>query len=313
MEYVAMAVSNEKTHVNASPSRFTVNTEGSDNIREYVISRMGQLTEISKDLAINSPRYILIRYADESERYFKYECELYNIFPMAACHKVEQNVSTSKTENSYAILNNVTTDSVRYVKPTYTATPTYTQSSVNRNTSAPPKRKSMLGKIVIGVLIILGFFLVVGPMMLSDADTSSTHSATNTTPSLTTPTPSPVSEPQSGAILSGSEVYNGSEITITASGGESCVVKLKTSSGITRLSFYVRAGETVTIGVPAENLYIYFASGKTWYGINNLFGEYTSYSMDDEILDFTEYTWEYTLYPVNNGNFSETPIDASEF
>jgi ABC-type maltose transport system permease subunit len=24
-------------------------------------------------------------------------------------------------------------------------------------------------------------------------------------------------------------------------------------------------------------------------------------------LDFSQYTWEYTLYPVTNGNFSETP------
>ena len=120
-------------------------------------------------------------------------------------------------------------------------------------------------------------------------------------------------EPQSGAILSGAEDFNGSEITIKASTVNSCVVKLKTTSGIDRLSFYVRAGDTVTVGVPAECLYVYFASGDTWYGKNLLFGEDTYYSMDDELADFTQYTWEYTLTPITNGNFSETPIDASEF
>lgn len=67
------------------------------------------------------------------------------------------------------------------------------------------------------------------------------------------------------------------------------------------------------MGVPAEYLYVYFASGDTWYGASNLFGEHTNYSMDDELLNFKEYTWEYTLYPVTDGNFSQTPIDADDF
>lgn len=123
----------------------------------------------------------------------------------------------------------------------------------------------------------------------------------------------PVTEPRSGYILSGAENYYGSEITIKAHSSESCVVKLKTSGGTTRLSFYVRAGDTVTVGVPAEQLNVYFASGDTWYGENDLFGEYTSYYKDSSICDFTNYTWEYTLYPVSNGNFSQTPIDEDEF
>ncbi len=123
----------------------------------------------------------------------------------------------------------------------------------------------------------------------------------------------PVSEPESGQILSGYEAFRESEITVTASKGSSCLVKLKTSSGIERLSFYVRAGETVTIGVPCEYLYVYFASGETWYGEEHHFGANTSYSKDDQIADFSRYTMTYTLYPVTDGNFSQTPIDKSEF
>lgn len=123
----------------------------------------------------------------------------------------------------------------------------------------------------------------------------------------------PVTELRSGQILSGIEPYDASEITITASGGSSCVVKLKTSSGVERMSFYVRAGDTVTVGVPCEYLYVYFASGDTWYGTTHLFGEDTSYSMDDTICNFYDYNWEYTLYPVTSGNFEQTPIDENEF
>lgn len=122
----------------------------------------------------------------------------------------------------------------------------------------------------------------------------------------------PVAEPASGTILSGSRVTDESELTIKTS-NHSCVVKLKNILGETELSFYVRKNTTVTVNVPCEYLYVYFASGETWYGYNHLFGENTAYSKDDKILDFTNYTWEYTLYPVTNGNFTQTEISENEF
>ena len=44
-----------------------------------------------------------------------------------------------------------------------------------------------------------------------------------------------------------------------------------------------------------------------------MFGEDTVFSKDDEMLDFTECGWEYTLQPVYDGNFSETPSNENEF
>lgn len=307
MEYIGMAVSTEKVHVNSTPTRFKVDEKGTDNIREYVIARMESLVEISKELAINSPQYIMIRYADESVKYFKYDTEFCNIFSMAECHKVTENIQTSEEESPYALQKNDTVNSGNYVKSTYTQ-----QNVTSTRTPSQKKAQGGLGKkILIGILSVYIITIVFGLLttLFSDETETSTSSVSNNSESTLTP----VSEPKSGAILSGIEVYDESEITITASGEESCVVKLKTSSGVTRLSFYVRAGDTVTVGVPAECLYVYFASGDTWYGWSNLFGEYTSYSMDDEMCDFSRYTLEYTLYPVNNGNFSETPIDASQF
>lgn len=161
------------------------------------------------------------------------------------------------------------------------------------------------GKIIgWGLAIIVILALLVNAIVSDDTPTPTIPQE---------PTLAAVQEPRSGTVLLGSEDLNGSELTITASGGSSCVVKLKTASGTTRLSFYVRAGDTITVGVPAEYLYVYFASGDTWYGEKHLFGKNTSYGMDDELLDFTQYTWEYTLYPVSNGNFSETPIDPEDF
>lgn len=126
--------------------------------------------------------------------------------------------------------------------------------------------------------------------------------------------PRQLSRPASGTILSGSE-YSGSEITIIADSSYDYVVSLKDSSGREYVSFFVRSGDTVTVGVPANYLFVYFASGKEWYGYGKglMFGEDTEYTKDDEVLDFTQYTYEYTLYPVNNGNFSETPSNEDDF
>lgn len=127
--------------------------------------------------------------------------------------------------------------------------------------------------------------------------------------------PKPVTKPVSGTVLSGEEVFDGSEIKVIAASNSDYVVSLKDSNGTLRVAFYVRAGQVATVGVPAEHLYVYFASGDTWYGYGKgkMFGEETYYSKDDELMDFTQYTWEYELQPVTNGNFSETPSNANEF
>ena len=125
----------------------------------------------------------------------------------------------------------------------------------------------------------------------------------------------PVTMPKSGEVLSGSETKWQSELTVKASYGTSCVVSVKNSYGKECVTFFVRSGDTVTMGVPNEKLRVYFASGSKWYGYGRgkMFGKETSYTKDDDLLDFSKYTWSYTLYPVTNGNFSETPSSASEF
>lgn len=126
--------------------------------------------------------------------------------------------------------------------------------------------------------------------------------------------PRKVTRPASGTLFSGIK-YLDSEITVTADSSYDYVVLLKDKHGAERVSFYVRAGDTVTVGVPSEYLYVYFASGKDWYGYGKglMFGADTSYTKDDDALDFDNYTWEYTLYPVSDGNFSETPSNENEF
>lgn len=184
-------------------------------------------------------------------------------------------------------------------------------SDLFRNSKALPVLSAIA--LIIGAVIVAIILLNV---IFPDNNENTSITTTSTTMKQTTRTATKsyyYPEPESGYILQGRERYGESEITVTASSSESCVVKLKNRAGNTVLSFFVRAGETVTVGVPSQYLYVYFASGKTWYGENDLFGEFTSYSKDSTICNFEDYTMTYTLYPVTNGNFSETPIDEEEF
>lgn len=208
------------------------------------------------------------------------------------CHhcgtKIEKTEPQEQSQSSpYAYVPPSNTQSSPYAYiPSYTPTPTRKQGM-----SQKTKTGIIIGAVILAIIIIICI-----------ANSSGNDEGLT-----------PVTEPRSGQILTGTEPYNESEITVSASGGSSCVVKLKTSSGVERMSFYVRAGDTVTVGVPCEYLYVYFASGDAWYGTAHLFGEDTYYSMDDTICNFYDYAWEYTLYPVSSGNFEQTPIDEEQF
>ncbi len=123
----------------------------------------------------------------------------------------------------------------------------------------------------------------------------------------------PLDLPKNGQVFVGAGLNRESELKIKSKTSKSCYVKLKNAAGTDVFAFFVRAGSTVTISVPKGNYYVYFAYGDEWYGTEDVFGPDTTYAKDDELLDFSEYTWEYTLEPVKNGNFSATPIDAEEF
>ena len=124
-------------------------------------------------------------------------------------------------------------------------------------------------------------------------------------------------EPKSGTILFGEKLKSKSKITVNASKQSAVVVCLKTGAGVTHYAFYVQAGDSVTVNVPDEALYAFFASGdgSQWrgYGQGKLFGDTTVFTKDIHTLYLKTYHYTYTLYPVTDGNFSETPSDESEF
>ena len=263
------------------------------------------LKEISELLAENSPRYIMICFADESKMYFEYEEGFCGVFSVINQHKPHEQRSDNEYVSPYALqktsdvnLNTCSSDLQRPIIQRPTST-----------NNVQKKKDSLLTKLIIALVCFVAFVGIVAyGVSQPDNDVVVPPNITTTENYLI-----PKTQPLNGEILSGYDDYNGSEITIKSSSNEAYVVKLKDVYNDEIMSFYVRAGATVTIGVPAEEMYVYFASGNVWYGMDDLFGDSTSYSMDDELKDFENYTYEYTLYTVSNGNFSETPIDAEDF
>ena len=123
----------------------------------------------------------------------------------------------------------------------------------------------------------------------------------------------PLDLPENGQIFIGEKRSWGCTLTVKCSSSQSCYVKMKDANHNDVLSFFVRAGQRAEVYVPSGHYYVYFAHGVDWYGSEYLFGEETSYSMDDELTDYVNYSWSYDLVPSYNGNFSDTPIDASQF
>jgi hypothetical protein len=83
------------------------------------------------------------------------------------------------------------------------------------------------------------------------------------------------------------------------------------------LTVFVRAGNTVEFDMPIGSYRMKYATGKTWYGENYLFGDQTCYNKADEQFDFsvvgnqaTGYTVELYLQPHGNLHVSRiTPSD----
>lgn len=104
-----------------------------------------------------------------------------------------------------------------------------------------------------------------------------------------------------------------SEIIVHASDESDCVVKLKShATGTTMYAFYVKSGRTAEKPIPPGTYDVCFAFGVKWYGYENLFGEYTSCSKDENIEFIYGTAWEYTLTPVQFGNLTLDDMDLAD-
>jgi hypothetical protein len=84
------------------------------------------------------------------------------------------------------------------------------------------------------------------------------------------------------------------------------------------MSIFIRAGQTVELGVPVGSYKAKIASGQTWYGDSIRFGPNTSYAMLDTVLHFSIQGSqllgkELTLTQIKDGNLRQVPLGANDF
>lgn len=84
------------------------------------------------------------------------------------------------------------------------------------------------------------------------------------------------------------------------------------------ISIFVRAGQNANIKVPLGSYEIKFASGKTWYGENYLFGNETVYTKATQKIDFymsgnTIKGYTIQLYQQVGGNLKTEKINSKDF
>ncbi len=102
----------------------------------------------------------------------------------------------------------------------------------------------------------------------------------------------------------------------TRPGSGNFYVKLvKQFSNETTMVIFIRDGETAgDVDVPVGSYELRYASGRTWYGEDDLFGEETSYSKAASDFTFGDgegYTVE--LYKQLNGNLQTHPVNKNNF
>jgi hypothetical protein len=109
------------------------------------------------------------------------------------------------------------------------------------------------------------------------------------------------------------------DLTIKTASGCNYLVRLyDASTELAVLSVFVRGGETVTVKVPLGTFTVKFASGIKWQDYWNLFGEWTTYTKANTVLNFRRTdqwisTYSLTLYTVPGGNIQLSQIPANEF
>ena len=173
-------------------------------------------------------------------------------------------------------------------------------------------------------------FSKVSPPLLSDTDTADqgTEGGLTLTQVETGKTWSSNNDPDSG--LSAIPIHNGeiiiepdeeglAPLTIETRGTEKYYVHLKPLGHEgSEMSFYVIGGQTTEVLVPLGYYELYYATGYTWYGLDNLFGSKTSRFKCNDTFDFYEEDdyyqgWTVTLYKVSNGNMSTQEVSEEDF
>ncbi len=104
----------------------------------------------------------------------------------------------------------------------------------------------------------------------------------------------------------------------TSSGASYFVKFVDVTTGANVLGIFVEGGRDMSTMVPQGRYHLKYASGHTWYGYEDYFGNETAYSKASSSFNFRideerASGYSITLYKVKNGNMRSTHITKAEF
>ena len=163
--------------------------------------------------------------------------------------------------------------------------------------------------IAVAVIAVIVIFFITTVM----GSTTSSDSANNTVSSDLEPV-----TVYNGQILEWPSSKCVAPLEVNTTGTYGYYIYLEDTSGTNDMAFYVKGGKSAEISVPVGTYEIYYATGKTWYGKEYLFGEDTSTYKCDETFRFYFDGYYYNgytidLYTQSNGNLDTTPIPENQF
>lgn len=167
---------------------------------------------------------------------------------------------------------------------------------------------------------LIAIIIVIGITSQDSTVSSDTHTPTISEPD---PVPDKVLTPvpvHNGKIVQSPRSEALAPLGVTTPTGENCYVYLSSLDGTpsNNMGFYVAADRFAEVSVPLGLYEIYYATGETWYGPDELFGEDTRRYKCEGTFDFYsdgEYYqgWTLELYLQENGNMDSDPVDENEW
>lgn len=192
------------------------------------------------------------------------------------------------------------------------------------------KQRHGVRRAILAVAVCAAIYLC--SISIRDAIHRSNQASSTPLPSTAaapTPTPTEASlpRPESGHVFYVNPTWSDDSriapFSIETIGTDDYYIKLvdvgNLGGEIGGIEFYIRGGDTVDIDVPLGIYQLRYASGSSWYGVDHLFGDRTSYYKADDFFDCCEDDdcmvsgWSVELYLQDNGNLKTEEISPLEF
>jgi hypothetical protein len=121
--------------------------------------------------------------------------------------------------------------------------------------------------------------------------------------------------PDTGVLFSGSDSSAFAPLRVNAAEGDPTYVKVYSTGGELVKTVFIKSSDSITFYLPKGSYILKYATGSSWYGEEEMFGENGIYQKAETTLEMTTEGngYEITLQKVANGNLDSSSESKSGF